>query len=838
MIKLRNNKVIREVAAITYKGNKKRNLLTIFAIILTTFLIAVVIVIGSGYYDSVAKRQLYMNGMDYELELTEPRDEQIEKVLAMENVDYVGLAIKCGILSSYQDIMLAKTRLYWIDEVCWQRQTIPALESYTGEYPQAENEIMLSSMTLRAMGIIEPKIGMELPLSYTTLEEDSDGAVIEMNFRLCGWYTDYTTMGQGYVSREFQQKSGVKQTDITQGSLKISLKNPLYSEAEIISMMDALELVERQDIIGDYNTIETFMKTTMMLAVLLLMIFFSGYLFIFNTMYISILKDIRYYGQLKTLGMTSVQMRRVVYWQALVNAAIGIPIGIAASAVAAKVVVPEIIVLLNSSSSDIIAGQASGGIFVLAAVFSLVVNMISSRKPARMVGDCSPIEAMRYGPKPGKQKEKKREAAGVLAMAKQNMFRDKKQAAVILISFIIALSLFLVVNVIIRQRDGRRMLSERRDNDLMLRDETTILTREGAITEEMIAEIRAIPGVKQVRKVMSAKLVIPYQPEVYEEYFQTLYQSIDSPGNYEEDMKEYQQNPYNNYFLTRLTIVDTAGFEYLNNYLSNDLDQELFERGEIAIATTIVDFPEKSDYGMTGKTVHFSLPEGIDPDETYQIKIAGVLPDPRLDPAYFAWGYTPKLLVSERYAEKLLGKTYTESLDVVYENEYSQETEELVKAVFADENKVSYDSKLEQYEQMKPTELQIKVLGGSICILIAVLAVLNYINMIASSIQNRAREFATLESIGMTATMICKMLQLEGIGYGVISILFSLAAGLPLSYLVFSNTNIYGVSYSIPWISNLLLFMAVMAVCMVTPVIIYKRTQTDSIIERLRDVEG
>ena len=49
----------------------------------------------------------------------------------------------------------------------------------------------------------------------------------------------------------------------------------------------------------------------------------------------------------------------------------------------------------------------------------------------------------------------------------------------------------------------------------------------------------------------------------------------------------------------------------------------------------------------------------------------------------FAGGYIPELIVSEAYAEKLMGETFTELVDVVYEEPFSEETEKAVKAVFA-----------------------------------------------------------------------------------------------------------------------------------------------------------
>ena len=89
----------------------------------------------------------------------------------------------------------------------------------------------------------------------------------------------------------------------------------------------------------------------------------------------------------------------------------------------------------------------------------------------------------------------------------------------------------------------------------------------------------------------------------------------------------------------------------------------------------------------------------------------------------------------------------------------------------------------------------------------------------------------------MTTEQIKCMLRMEGVGYGVISLFGALPVGLSLSYLVFQNTNMYYVSFSVPWLSNLLLFAGVMAVCVLAPVAVYGRMYKDSIVEQLREGE-
>lgn len=162
--------------------------------------------------------------------------------------------------------------------------------------------------------------------------------------------------------------------------------------------------------------------------------------------------------------------------------------------------------------------------------------------------------------------------------------------------------------------------------------------------------------------------------------------------------------------------------------------------------------------------------------------------------------------MSQSFAEKLLGELYVELINVEYEETYSKETEERVKVALMDENKkISHDSKLETYLDMGDSESKAKVLGYSIAIIIAMLVLLNYINMMVAMVLRRSKEFAALESIG-----------------------------IPFSYLVFENTKQYYISFAIPWERTLLLFIGVIVICVTVPIVIYRTLYRQSIIEQLK----
>ncbi|MDO4322207.1 MAG: ABC transporter permease [Lachnospiraceae bacterium] len=865
MLKVNNRRLISEMAASTWKAGKKRNLLTIFAIFLTTFLIASVLAIGSSYWNTLSQRQVRMSGMDYDIELPEPREDQIEKTRAMDNVKFAGLSIKCAVITDYGDIQMDKTRLYYLDETCWQQQCIPALEFYEGKYPEKENEIMLSLYALEHMGIQNPSIGMTLSLDYYTLVgKDSDEEhPLQKSFTLSGWYRDYTGASQGYVSKAFQEASGVTQTDFTQGKLKITLKNPLYSEKEIVEMQNALDLQEGQLIYADSDLLSSFLKAILVLAGLLLMVFLSGYLFIYNALYISIAKNIRYYGQLKTLGMTAPQLRSMIYRESLWNGLIGTFLGLTVGILTASSVIPALLTSMNQALSPEEIWQSSPAAYVIAGLFALLTNFIGSRKPIKIAEDCSPIEAVHFSsiqqlsrtknPKTGRKKrffqsgnnkpEKRRSSyfSGSIAMARQNMFRDKKQAVIILLSFTTSLTIFLSIHVLIRANDAKAVLNATRSDDIYFLNQTTLEENLPLLTEEKIGQIRRIPGVKSVRRVASAAAILPYQPGIFDKYFEELCASRYSPGDLEDFLQSYRKDPEAPKYATRLNIVDEEGFPLLNTHVGGTLDKEAFMRGEIAVAydpwSGIVSGDwEAADAQMLGKEVVFSLPDGPHPEESYHIKIGAV---GSYTPAHFSGGYPPALIVSEDLAKELLGELYTEKISVVYEKPFSKDTEEQIKAVFADETGIGYDSKLDSYEDMQKTEQQVRILGTSLGLIIAFLALLNYCNMMAASLQDRAKEFATLESIGMTTKQTRQVLMLEGIGYALLSAVSSLIIGTPLSIAVFNGTNQYwNLRYSFPLADSLILYLIILILCMLVPAVLYQRTKKTSIVERLRQIQA
>ena len=516
------------------------------------------------------------------------------------------------------------------------------------------------------------------------------------------------------------------------------------------------------------------------------------------------------------------------------NTVIGIPLGLICSAVVGKIVIPQLLHAINPSIMPNEVEAVSVWVFIIASVFSFVTTVISSQKPAKIAMNCSPVEAIKYiGASSSNRKNKIRNGGDIRSMVRVNLFRDKKQFGVIMCSLSLALSLFLIINTVIYANNATNILNHSYDYDLMILNQTLLSDHEEqVITNDLIENVKKLNGVKDVRILESTTATVPYQEDVYGEYYKELYQSRYTPGDYDKDINMYkQQADYNyNMFSCRIVGIDDLEFERLNQMLETPLDKEAFDNGEIAFASKI--FTE-GDNGMVGKKVNFSISNADDLSKEETIEI-GALTD---FPAYYSAGYNPDLIVSDDYFEKIVQQPLIEMIKIDYKEAFSKNTEDSIMNLIKDSKVLSVDSKLSRYSEMKNSENQMTVFGGSIGLIVMLLAISNYLNMMSASIQNRSKEFAILESIGMTRKQIKKMVVSESLCYVILSIAIAVLIGLPASHFVFENLNIYRIPFTFPMIKNLVLFLIMIMVCVVSPLLLLRKANNESIIELLRQDE-
>lgn len=333
-----------------------------------------------------------------------------------------------------------------------------------GRLPQKEDEIVVDTIVLDELNLPH-ETGVQFPAVF-----DFQGETIKKTFTVSGWYQgDFVShASQLYVSEAYWDSLKGDLTD--EDFVAWGEKNPqdksvgLYSVGLYFKNDKNIEETVRS-VIKDagydpdheltYGVNWAYMGsrmenidplTVVLLGAVLVVVLVTGYLIIYNIFQISVISEIRFYGLLKTIGATKKQIKRLIRIQALVLSAIGIPIGLLFGYATSCGLFP-VMMSISDYQGMKIALHFDPMILLFGIVFSLLTVLISCRRPGKIAGSVSPIEAVRYSERSVKRKKQKKSETGarVHRMALSNLGRNKKKTVFVVLSLSLSVSILCIV---------------------------------------------------------------------------------------------------------------------------------------------------------------------------------------------------------------------------------------------------------------------------------------------------------------------------------------------------------------------------------------------------------
>ncbi|WP_086347961.1 ABC transporter permease [Candidatus Enterococcus clewellii] len=829
MIQVNNRKIIRKLAHDQLKGQKTRSILLTLAIFLSAFMLTTVCSLGVTYYTSLTDFNLSINGSDYDGLISGPTPEQIEAAKSLPEVTHAGIMVGCVTITEYNE-MPVSTALAWSDETNWSIQLKPAFKSLEGNYPEKRNDVLLSKVALKKMGITDPKLGMSLDLTFAAYD-----GIKQETFVLSGYFNDYSNKDRGFISKVFNEAYGTATDDLDRGRLYLNFTTPFISENRVREMEKQLKLGDYQRLYTDTERGGIIMQMLLALALVVLLIMLTAYLLIHNILLISISKDIRFYGLLKTIGTTTKQLKRMVYRQVFVLTVIGLSLGLFLGGLVSQRLVPSMLSAL--SVYDIpMTTSFHYSIYLIAALFVLLTVFSSSYQPAKLAAAISPIEAATYeGSRQRKKQKASKNGSKIWGMALNNIFRNRVQAFLVFLSLFVGVTSFMAVVTIISGNEADKILNTLDLPDMALINKTSGEDEQTHLfTDETLAEISAIKGVATIYPITAVTVPIEKQTvftPYYEQAFDRFYQY-----EFEKGMEEMEAYPKN----FRLTFIgiDDEHFDKLAKTQPLTIDREAFIAGDVGILHTL---PLLADSLSGVLSQEISYPAF---DDTQEITVGAI--EERLVSAQYSEFY-PELIVSNRFLkrmmengafeahEKMHGKTpFIDHLDIQFKETYDRKTDQAILHLIQENKYIDHESKISRYDNMKQSETQLIFIGGSVAFILAFLGLMNYINLMATSINSRLKEFAILQSIGMTTKQLRKMLLLEGLGYSLISLLLTTTFGLGITYAIFTATNEYGVPFEIPWLFVSIIYAVALLICLSIPLLTLNYFKQSSIVDKLK----
>jgi putative ABC transport system permease protein len=589
----------------------------IAAIMLTAMLITSVFSVGMSYMKSLEMQQIRLMGTTAHVAVPYPTDEQIQKLKKLPYVKTVGLQHDVALVEITPEMGNMTLSLHWYDKTEWEKLRVPAISDIAGRYPENYNEIMVPCWILKNMGIDDPQIGMEIPLGFYT--DDDRITAKKETFVLSGYCTEYYYIRSGnigsiYVSEEFAQKSGRSvQSD---GAASVAYQDDRNIERYNKQLEKDLALNKNQKIktVPMYETdMSDAIAAVIAFAAVIIFLMLTGYLLIYNVFYISVSKDVRVYGLLKTIGTTPRQLKRIVIGQALCLCAAGIPLGLAIGATLSFAAVPMALSMFDLETGAEVSFNPV--IFIGAAFFAMLTAMTGAAKSARIASKISPVEALRFTQAHTTGKCKRSTDGGKpLRMAWRNMFRERKRAFIVLLSLFLGISVFMTTTTLISGMDTDNYVSSYVQSDFILGNNTldAIGNAMGKTAKQkfdgpFLEKLSDIDGITDLRITTMEKMSMKYDDAKFEKHMDWFRERLDIK---EELTDEQIQNNFWGFIIG----IDARYVEEFNKKGGARIDIDAFTRGDIALIGTddpsLYSDVDKMDVVVTSSDAHISIALG------------------------------------------------------------------------------------------------------------------------------------------------------------------------------------------------------------------------------------
>lgn len=848
--------------------NKKRTLVTIIGVILSVSMITAVTTFVASAQDMLIQDAIHdrgnwhakfkdIDGAKADVFLSEA----VEQALFARNLGYAELR---GSANEYKPYL-------FIQEFDEASMSGLALELVDGRLPTRVNEVVISEH-IRYNGGVEIKVGDKLDLAigqrysdgyplgqdnpFSKADADGDGETLQPEFTreytVVGivarpWFEPYSAPGYTVITCFDRNSATTGPLDVRVRFKKVNrsvfeLGQELAAEAGCPDYIEdesgvyyhvryndtllALYGVTGSEVFGNILT------TFALVAVTIIMV--GSVSLIYNAFAISISERSRQLGMLASVGATSKQKRRSVFFEGLIIGLAGIPLGALAGTVGMGVTfyfVGPILANLVQSSAQLRLVVSPLAI-AIAVLFSVLTIFISAWIPARRAAKIAPIAAIRQS----RDVKLTRRAVGTswltrllfgfeANLALKNLKRNRSRFRATVVSLTVSIILFLTVSAYaVYASVGSNMYTRDINYDMeiaklgMSKEERSFFTQIIGLkqVEEYVFE-QSCYGYTRVSAEMASDFLINHWGETKEEYeFYIMFKSLDE--------KAFAD-------LARAAGVRMDAFAS-GKPAAIALNQFRMPLQDGFVESEVIKAPAGTELTVDLSTFG---------EHDQQITLAGLTTEAPMGSTVWNDPLTLTLFVPETVFAQLLSDFPEEEqryMGTLYINTSEPGLlEEKVRAMHQ-----ICEGNLHIYNQAKAAQeewqfkLLLTVFITGFIVLITGICIANIINTISTSIALRRREFAMLKSVGMTPKGFNRMIRYESVFYGIKALSFGLPISLGINYLLYrAMSDGFQFSFTLPWVSYIVAMVSVFAIVFITMLYSSSKIKKENIIDSLKN---
>lgn len=716
-------KMILQMARQSLKSSRMRNIFVMITIVLASALLTVILMFAMGQKQQTKNELSHRQQVSY-YNLTSA---QMEALTNDERIAYQ-IQVKTGILSKMDGFDVIP---YYVSELS---DKIKSGELESGQMPETENEIAVQAEMLKKMDIT-PTVGNSV--SFTFYDGTTE------NFTVSGILKGSDTAKQFSVffSRSYAE-SGSQLKDMPyEVHAKLYNADNLHAEdcKEAMYLIGSDAGIERKYIAPSKAFLDSLSIDTQSVTLYGLVgavILLACILVVYGVFYLSVIGRIHQFGQLRTIGMTKKQMKKLVSHEGRKLFLRSAPIGIIIGGVAGYCIIPD---GFNLFHTLIMIG------FVFVVIY--IITMISIGKPARLAAMVSPMEALRYIPQTGMTQAANKKRCRRLTpfhLGIMNFLKNRGKAVITMLSLALGGILFMTAATYMSSFDKANYARQGYFTDAEFHIEYSPsaislneygmsgLQAKAPLNKELIKQLTALDGVRTVTEIkgFGVKFDYPKNDEYVNDdvaYPMTEEETREIESYLEDGSTDYEKLMSGDYILV-------AG---------NNIAEEIFG-WRFTIGDTI--------------TLHY-----YDGDQTAQkdVKILGILNEQYVldNNGLEGWFLMPEQAILKQVSYESLNAHLLISTEADKEAAIGEVLAEMI----AEKPELLLETLAERRIVYEQYANQLFGAISGLAIFIMMFSILSMINTLITNIITRKQELAMLESIGMSKGQIRKMLLSESL---------------------------------------------------------------------------
>ena len=786
--------IIRKIVFAQLKHDKLKKYLSIFAISLATFLMTAVLLLVSGIIEVNTNGGNSITG-SYHALVSGLTKQQYEKLSADERIEKLGFNVL--VKSASSDGLQLNISCSNEDSL-----VLNGLSVSEGNMPQKKNEILVEKDYLSKQGI-DAKIGDKIVLPGENNQERQE-FVISGYIKTSAKGTD-RSLYAAIVSMEYFLD--IDGWNTLSPMAMFRLKSQYASESEQIQN-EITEICKEAGILQSPSINHAYLELSQPSVLLVIagiaglaIVIMAGVLVIYCIFYISIINSIREYGQLRTIGMTEKQIKRLVYKEGTSLSLIAIPIGLIMGTFLSYFLVPQGFQFENLLWA-----------YPIAILFSYLTVRLSIRKPAVIAASVSPIEAYRYETGSNYGDKYKGKKITPISLAKEQIIRDKKKNVLTITSLVLTGVLLFGTSSILSSINARDMALSGfslgqfyiRIQDQELRENALETVESNSpFIEESYNALGQVSGVKQITTITNL------------------------PVSNDLNAKE------SNGAIVGFDETDMDLIEECNLGKPIPKYQEIASKNQIIIGRPS-DFEEY--FGIqpeVGNSIKLKVFDGTETKEM-EFSIAVVLDENKIGNN---GDKIDMLLLPNDSMKKIVSSNMTYQWVIRVDEKMEQQAEKEIKQILVTNPRLAVTT-LSGAIAQNENFLQGMILALAVIIIfISCFAIMNLLNTIFTGVIVRQKEFALMRSVGMTQKQLTIMVCCEGLLIVSVGLILSLIVGGFIGYLLcalLKNGLMTYLNYQFPFSVTLVYCMLVVICSLLVSEIALRHQKNMSLIELLR----